>query len=132
MGALNSRHVSKALIAGLLPCPGMTWKIPLNRISTLLKKIIVFPVPSRGVTNQTLSGRELLNYSRPGRVWLVTSRLGTGKTIIFFTVHDAGVDSTEKSLVSEDDRTIVGHFFQRTGTLICYIRISCNLNSDVL
>jgi hypothetical protein len=35
-------------------------------------------------TNQTLPGRELLNYSRPGRVWLVTSRLGTGKTITFF------------------------------------------------
>ncbi len=25
-----------------------------------------------------------LNYSRPGRVWLVTSRLGTGKSITFF------------------------------------------------
>ncbi len=32
----------------------------------------------------TLPGRELLNYSRPGRFWLVTSRLGTGKTITFF------------------------------------------------
>jgi hypothetical protein len=45
--------------------------------------VIVFPVPSRDVTSQTLAGRELLNYSRPGRVWLVTSRLGTGKTITF-------------------------------------------------
>jgi hypothetical protein len=26
------------------------------------------------------------NYSRPGRVWLVTSRLGTGKSLTFITV----------------------------------------------
>jgi hypothetical protein len=37
--------------------------------------------------NQTLPGRESLNYSRPGRTWLVTSRLKTGKTITFFTVQ---------------------------------------------
>ncbi len=29
----------------------------------------------------------LLNYSPTGRVWLVTSRLGTGKPITFFTVY---------------------------------------------
>ncbi len=51
---------------------------------TLYKKVIVFPVPSRDATNQTLPGWEFLNYSRRGRVWLVTSRLGTGKTITFF------------------------------------------------
>jgi hypothetical protein len=53
-----------------------------------VKKVIVFPVPSRDVTNQTLPGREFLNYSRRGRVWFVTSpRLGTGKTIaIFYSV----------------------------------------------
>jgi hypothetical protein len=50
------------------------------------KKVVVFLVPSRDVTNHTLPVRELLNYSRPGRFWLVTSRLGTGKTINFFTV----------------------------------------------
>jgi hypothetical protein len=49
-----------------------------------VKKVIVFPVPSRDVTNQTLPGREKFNYSRPGRFWLVTSRQGTGKTITFF------------------------------------------------
>ncbi len=42
------------------------------------------PVPSRDVTNQTLSGQELLKYSRQGRVWQVTSRLGTGKSLTFF------------------------------------------------
>ncbi len=31
-----------------------------------------------------LPGRELLNCSRPGRVWLATFRLGTGKAITFF------------------------------------------------
>jgi hypothetical protein len=35
------------------------------------------------VTNPTLSGR----YSRPGRVWLVTSQLGKGKSLtIFYSV----------------------------------------------
>jgi hypothetical protein len=43
--------------------------------------------PSRDVTNQTLPGREQFKYSRPGRVWSVTSRLGTGKLLTFFTVY---------------------------------------------
>jgi hypothetical protein len=51
-----------------------------------VKKGNDFPVPSRYVTNQTLPGRELLNYSRQGRVCLVTSRLGTGELLTFFTV----------------------------------------------
>ncbi len=43
-----------------------------------------FPVPRRDVSDQTLPGRELINDSRPGRVWSVTSRLGTGKSATFF------------------------------------------------
>jgi hypothetical protein len=50
------------------------------------KRVYCFPVPSRDLTYQTLPWREKLNYSRPGRVWLVTSRLGTGKPLAFFTV----------------------------------------------
>ncbi len=42
-----------------------------------------FPVPSRDVTNQTHRAGKLLNYSRPRRIWLVTSRLRTEKTITF-------------------------------------------------
>jgi hypothetical protein len=38
------------------------------------------------VTSQILPGQEKLNYSRQERVWLVTSRLGTGKSQTFFTV----------------------------------------------
>jgi hypothetical protein len=49
-----------------------------------VKKVSDFPIPSRDVTYQTLSGGEYFNYSRPRRVWLVTSRLGTGKTLTFF------------------------------------------------
>jgi hypothetical protein len=49
-----------------------------------VKKVIDFLVPSRDVTDQTLQDREKLNYSRPGRVWSVTSRLRTGKSITFF------------------------------------------------
>jgi hypothetical protein len=48
------------------------------------QKLIVFPVTSRDVANQTIY------YSPPGRVWLVTSRLGTRKIITFFySVCDA-------------------------------------------
>jgi hypothetical protein len=49
-----------------------------------VRKVINFPVPSLDVTDQTLPGQEKLNYSRPGRVWSVTSRLGTGKPLTFF------------------------------------------------
>ncbi len=38
----------------------------------------------RDVTNQTLPGREKFNCSRPGRVWLVTSRAGDGKIANLF------------------------------------------------
>jgi hypothetical protein len=48
------------------------------------KMVVVFSVPSQDVTYQTLPGLELLNLD--GRVWLVTSRPETGKTITFFTV----------------------------------------------
>jgi hypothetical protein len=49
-----------------------------------VKKGYRFPVPSRYVTNQTLPDREKFNYSRPGRVWLVTSRTGNHQP--FFAV----------------------------------------------
>jgi hypothetical protein len=56
------------------------------------KKVIVFPSPAgRSLTNITPPGRELLYYFQPGRVWLLTSRLGTGKTITFFTVYGRAV-----------------------------------------
>ncbi len=47
-------------------------------------KISGFRVPSRDVTYKILPGRELFNYSRSGRVWSVTSRLGTRKPPTFF------------------------------------------------
>jgi hypothetical protein len=51
-----------------------------TRISKKLLNVYTVKKAGRDVTNQTLSGREFLNYSRPVRVLLVTSRLGTGKT----------------------------------------------------
>jgi hypothetical protein len=54
----------------------------LNYIIYCEKNLAVFSVPSQDITLQTLPGRELLNYSRPGRAWLmdiVTSRLGREK-----------------------------------------------------
>ncbi len=55
-----------------------------SKLTLHCKKSFNFPVPSRDVTSQTIPGREKLNYSRPGRVWIVTSRLGTGKPLTFF------------------------------------------------
>ncbi len=39
--------------------------------SYTVKKVTDFSVPSRDVTNQTLPGKERVNYSPPGRVWFV-------------------------------------------------------------
>jgi hypothetical protein len=50
-----------------------------------VKNVSNFPVLSRDVsiTKFSLAGN---NYSPPRRFWLVTSLLGTGKSIIFFTI----------------------------------------------
>jgi hypothetical protein len=39
----------------------------LAQVVYTVKKVIVFPVSSRDVTDQTLPGREYFNYSRPGQ-----------------------------------------------------------------
>ncbi len=54
------RHVSWGII--LLDETSIGWYIVKKRLS------ILFPVPSRDVTDQTLPDRGKLNYSRPGRV----------------------------------------------------------------
>jgi hypothetical protein len=55
---------------------------------TLYKNFSDFPVPSRDVTHQNLPSGEYFKYSRPGRVTgLVTSQLGTGKLLTYFTVY---------------------------------------------
>jgi hypothetical protein len=68
------------LLGEFLPCCKDSFLL------TLPKKFDDFPIPSpsRDVTNQTLPGWEKFNNSRPGRVWLVTCRLGTGKSLTFF------------------------------------------------
>jgi hypothetical protein len=70
-----------------------------TKTSYTVKKVSGFPVPSRDVIDQTLPGQELLNYSYPGRVWFVTSRLGTGKPLNFFY----SVCCPFKGTVSRDD-----------------------------
>jgi hypothetical protein len=48
------------------------------------KELAIFPSPAgMSLTKLSLGGKKL-NYSRPGRVWSVTSRLGTGKRPTFF------------------------------------------------
>jgi hypothetical protein len=57
---------------------------PLSRlhtqVSSTVKKVSYFPIPSRDVTNQTLppAGSALF------RVWLASSRLGTGASLTLF------------------------------------------------
>ncbi len=63
----------------------MTLYVLQQKLQYTVKKVFNFPVPSRDVTNQTLHGRE--KFSRPGRVWSVTSRLGEGKIVkLFYSV----------------------------------------------
>ncbi len=48
------------------------------------KELAIFPSPAgMSLTKLSLGGKKL-NYSRPGRVWSVTSRLGTGKRPTLF------------------------------------------------
>jgi hypothetical protein len=54
---------------------------------TFLKKVNSFPVPNRDNNN---------NYSRPGRVCLVTSRLGTGNSLNFFLQCSGSIKLTHK------------------------------------
>jgi hypothetical protein len=51
------------------------------------KRLSFIPPPvGMSLTKLSLAGNNLMI---PGkRVWLVTSRLGTGKSVTFFTVHD--------------------------------------------
>jgi hypothetical protein len=62
----------------------------LHHTGTCTVKRLAF-FTSRKVTNQTLTSREQFNYSRPGRVWLVTSRLWTVEIVsLFYSVVSAG------------------------------------------
>ncbi len=71
---------------GLWSFGGFLHQIKVRQQIHCKKMVVDFPVPSRDFTSQTLPGREKFNYSRPGRVWLVTSWLGTGKSPTFFYI----------------------------------------------
>jgi hypothetical protein len=58
----------------------------LYKLNTPFKKVGVSPSP----TNQTLPGREYLSFSRPWRVWLVTSRLG-GRENRYLFLHCSNI-----------------------------------------
>jgi hypothetical protein len=84
-----------------------------------VKKVIVFPGPSRDVTNQTPPGQELLNYYQQGRVLLMTSRLGTEKNYNLFystiMTRHLIVDSKTEAIYhmrSKFGMETVLHFFQ--------------------
>jgi hypothetical protein len=48
------------------------------------KRLTIFPSPAGMSLSKLYPGLEKLNYSRPGRDWLVTSQLGMGKWQTFF------------------------------------------------
>ncbi len=62
-----------------------------------VKKVTDFSVPGRDVSNQTLPGLELFNYSPPEKVWLVTSRPGTGKSVTFLQCRGGCGDGTAEA-----------------------------------
>ncbi len=51
------------------------------------KRLTNFPSPAGMSLTKLSPGREYFNYFWPERLWLVTSRPGTGKLLTFFTVH---------------------------------------------
>ncbi len=71
--ALNGVHCDLQLEGGIK-------KGPLH----CKKESAIFPSPAgMSLTKLSLGGKKL-NYSRPGRVWSVTSQLGTGKRLTLF------------------------------------------------
>ncbi len=53
---------------------------------TVKKRLAIIPSPAgMSITKLSLARNNKI-FSRTGRVWLVTSRLGTGKSLHFFTV----------------------------------------------
>ncbi len=78
----------RQLLTTSLRC-SVSFKAEIGRVSLALSRYTVkkgyrLSRPQRDVTYQTLLGGNTLNYSRPRRVWLVTSRLGTGESLTFF------------------------------------------------
>jgi hypothetical protein len=80
---VNNSFLSKSQASFFLFWSILIKKGSVTHISLRLhskKSLVIFLSLSRDVTNRTRPGREY------GRVWLVTSRLGTGKLLTFFTV----------------------------------------------
>ncbi len=61
----------------LISTAGYCFTTHLRNRGTLYKRLAIFLSPAGMSLNK-------LSYSRPGRVWLVTSRLGTRKSLTFF------------------------------------------------
>ncbi len=62
--------------------PGRVWLVTTSRLRT--RKSLTFPA-RKSLVNDILAGNgKTAKLFRPGRVWLVTSRLGTGKSLSFF------------------------------------------------
>jgi hypothetical protein len=78
---LNSRY--QATAAGLAICT-VSWECCAP--GTQYTRVLLYTVKKVS---------EL--YSRPGRVWLVTSRLGTGKLLTFFTVYTLFLSSHQSA-----------------------------------
>ncbi len=62
-------------------------QVSYSLYSTLYKRLAIFPSPvGISLIKLSLAGKNLI-IPRHGRVWFVTSRPGTGKSLAFFTVY---------------------------------------------
>ncbi len=98
LSQFQERHASLQKYNFVCACPACAHNLPIyiltqfqeqqalnsHKLPLHCKKAYRLSRSSQDGTNQTLPGREKFNYSLPGRVWLVTTRLRTRKFITFF------------------------------------------------
>jgi hypothetical protein len=74
------------------------------------KRLSFFPSPAgMSLTKLSLAGNNLINNS-PGRVWLVTSRLGTEKSTTFFKMYFESRNYFPHVLLAYPARKVVLYF----------------------
>jgi hypothetical protein len=75
-----------------------------NRLLHCKKELAVFPSPAGMSLIKLFLGGNNFVFSRPERVWSVTSRLGTGKWLtLFYSVILSRQAETERSILQENN-----------------------------
>jgi hypothetical protein len=90
-------------------CYSQTGRLILGIYIHCKNRLAVFPPPAgMSLTKLSLAGK-YFNYSRPGRVWSVTSRLGTGNLLTFFIVYISLTDTYMNEEIGNDPTQF--HFY---------------------